>query len=71
MDSSTGEKLSMMCFTPMEKNRMIITDLIRGPPGTLKKFCTILRKVKKYSYIADELEKGNQVLECIRAVYVY
>ena len=71
VDSSTGEKLGMMCFTPMEKNRMIITDLIRGPPGTLKKFCTILRKVKKYSYIADELEKGNQVLECIRVVYVY
>ena len=65
VDSTTGEKLGMMCFTPMEKNRMIITNLIKGPPGTLKTFCAILRKVKKYSYIADELEKGNQLFECI------
>ena len=68
VDSSAGEKLGMMCFTPMEKNRIIIDNLLRGPPGTLKKFCAILRKVKKYSYIADELEKGTVY---IRAVYVY
>ena len=59
VDNSTGEKLSMMCFTPVEKNRMIITSLSKGPPGTLKRFCAILRKVTKYSYIADELEKGT------------
>ena len=62
VDDSVGEKLGMMCFTPMEKNRMIINSLSRGPPGTLKKFCAILRKVKKYSYIAEELEKGTEYL---------
>ena len=70
VDNSAGEKLGMMCFTPMEKNRVIITSLLKGPPGTLKKFCAILRKVKKYGYIADELEKGYyQLLEYIRVVY--
>ena len=65
VDSNVGEKLGMMSFTPMEKNRMIINCLTKGGPGTLKKFCAILRKVKKYSYIADELEKGTKCLSCV------
>lgn len=69
---SVGQKLSLMCFTVMEKNRMIITSLSTGPPGTLKKFCAILRKVKKYSYIADELEKGTRCLNIIElCVHIY
>jgi len=58
IDDSTRQKLEMHCFTPMEKNRWIIESLITGPPNTLKRFCAILRKVKKSSYIADELERG-------------
>ena len=65
VDSNVGEKLGMMSFTPMEKNRMIINCLAKGGPGTLKKFCAILRKVKKYSYIADELERGMKCLSCV------
>ena len=68
VDESVGQKLSLMCFTPMEKNRMIISSLSTGPPDTLKKFCAILRKVKKYSYIADELEKGTR---CVNIIELY
>jgi len=57
IDDSIHQKLGMHCFTPMEKNRWIVDSLVTGPPDILKKFCTILRKVKK-SYIADELERG-------------
>jgi len=57
IDGSVRQKLGMYCFTPMEKNRWIVDSLATGPPDTLKKFCAILRKVKK-NFIADELEKG-------------
>ncbi|XP_065901002.1 uncharacterized protein [Dysidea avara] len=57
IDDSIHQKLGMPCFTPMEKNRWIIDSLVTGPPNTFKRFCAILRKVKKYNYIAEELER--------------
>ena len=41
----------------IEKNRIIFDQLITCGPGALEKFCEILKRKKRQSFIAEQLEK--------------
>ena len=58
---SAHEQLRLPIKTAKEKNRIIVDELSTGGPGTLEKFCTILKISKRTEHIADNLEKGTCV----------
>ena len=55
---SAREQLSLSIKTAKEKNRTIVDELSTGGPGTLEKFCTVLKKSRRTKHIADHVEKG-------------
>lgn len=55
---SAREQLSLSIKTTKEKNRTIVDELCTGGPGTLEKFCAMLKKSKRTKHIADHLDKG-------------
>ena len=59
---STYQQLRLSNKTKQEKNRIIVDGLSSGGPGTLEKFCVILKENKITKHIADHLKKGTYVL---------
>ena len=55
---SAREQLSLSIKTTKEKNRTIVDELCTGGPGTLEKFCAMLKKSRRTKHIADHLDKG-------------
>ena len=51
------QRVELMGTSRLEKNRIIFDQLITCGPGALEKFCEILRKKKRQSFIAEQLEK--------------
>ena len=60
-DSACGQ-LSLPIKTAKQKNRIIVDELSSGGPGTLEKFCTVLKKSRRTKHIADYVEKGMNKL---------
>ena len=56
---SAHEQMSLPNKTAKDKNRIIVDELSTGGPGTLEKFCTVLKKSNRTKHIADHLEKGT------------
>ena len=56
---SAHEQMSLPIKTAKDKNRIIINELAAGGPGTLEKFCTVLKKGRRTKHIAYHLEKGT------------
>jgi len=55
--------------TPGYRNGIIVDELRRGQPGTVEKFCKILKKSRMTQHIADRLEKGLYVyLHCMMLI---
>ena len=52
------------------KNSVILSSLKKGPPGTLPKFCTILKEMPHLNHIAEKLEKGR-CMYCGRQIHFY
>ena len=58
---SAREQLKLPSKTNKDKNNIIVDELSRGSPGTLKRFLYILRNTSgstNFKIIADKLEKG-------------
>jgi len=52
-----AQQLQLKTMSRKEKNRIIIEQLTNSAPGTLQKFCKILRNTERLAFIAEELEK--------------
>ena len=56
---NAAQRVQLMGTSRVEKNRIIFEQLNISGPGALEKFCEILRRKKRQSFIAEQLEKGN------------
>ena len=62
---SAAQRIQLGGLSRVEKNRIIVEQLNTCGPGTLEKFCGILRRYGRQSFIADQLEKGKLIFVCI------
>ena len=56
---NAAQRVHVMGMSRMDKNRIIVDQLSIAGPGTLEKFCEILRRNKRQSFIAEELGKKS------------
>ena len=54
---NAAERVHLMGISRVDKNRIIVDQLSIAGPGTLEKFCEILRRNKRQWFIAEELGK--------------
>ena len=54
---NAAQRVQLMGMSGVEKNRIIFDQLITCGPGALEKFCEILRRDKRQSFIAEQLEE--------------
>ena len=54
---NAAQRVQLMGTSRVEKNRIIVDQLITCGPGALEKFCEILKRKKRQSFIAEQLEK--------------
>ena len=54
---NAAQRVELMGMSRLEKNRIIFDQLITCGPGTLEKFCEILKRKKRQLFIAEQLEK--------------
>ena len=54
---NAAQRVQLMGTSRVEKNRIIFDQLITCGPDALEKFCKILRRRKRQSFIAEHLEK--------------
>ena len=56
-----AQRLQLMGISSVDKNRLILQQLTTAGPGALEKFCRILKKKQRQSFIAEPLEKCELV----------
>ena len=62
---NAAQRVELMGTSRLEKNRIIFDQLITCGPGALEKFCEILKRKKRQSFIAEQLEKCEYELQYI------
>jgi len=60
---NAAQRVQLMGMSRIEKNRIIFDQLITCGPGALEKFCEILRRNKRQSFIAEQLEKCGKLIK--------
>ncbi|XP_065901940.1 NACHT, LRR and PYD domains-containing protein 3-like isoform X3 [Dysidea avara] len=55
-----AQRVQLEVMTRVDKNRIIVDQLSIAGPGMLEKFCEILRRKKRQTFIAEELEKCSK-----------
>ncbi|XP_065888349.1 NACHT, LRR and PYD domains-containing protein 3-like isoform X2 [Dysidea avara] len=63
MGQNAAQRVQLMEMSKIDKNRIIVDQLSTGGPGTLEKFCKIL-KGKRQMFIAEQLEKCLTATKC-------
>ena len=53
---NAAQRVQLVGVSRVEKNRIIVEQLNTCGPGTLEVFCGILRRCRRQSFIADQLE---------------
>ena len=54
---NAAQRIGLVMMTRVEKNRIIFDQLSTAGPGVLERFCDILRKKRRQTFIAEKLEK--------------
>ena len=57
MGKNAAQRVELMTMSRVDKNKVIFEQLSIAGPGALKKFCDILKKEKRQTFIAEQLEK--------------
>ncbi|XP_065901640.1 protein NLRC3-like isoform X3 [Dysidea avara] len=70
MGRNAAQRVQLMGMSRVDKNRIIVDQLCIAGPGVLEKFCEILRKYKRQTFIAEELEE-NAGVKCDRPILKY
>ena len=65
------QKLQLMGTSRTNKNQLIVDQLKTAGPGSLEKFCNILRKGGRQRFIADQIEKSKPPCLLSAECYVY
>ena len=56
---NAAQRVQLMTMSRVDKNRIIFEQLSIAGPGALEKFCGILRKKKRQTFIAEQLENSK------------
>ena len=56
ISENAAQRLQLREVSEAEKNRVIVHQIATSGPGTLKKFCEILKKKKRQNFIAEQIE---------------
>ena len=56
---NAAQRVQLVTMSRVDKNRIIFEQLSIAGPGALKKFCGILRKKKRQTFIAEKMEKSK------------
>ena len=54
---NAAQQVQLPTTSRVEKNRIILDQLIISGPGALEKFCEILKRMVRQSFIAEKLEE--------------
>ena len=54
---NAAQRLQLRGISEAARNRVIIHQIATSGPGALQKFCDILKKKKRQTFIAEQLEK--------------
>ena len=54
---NSAQRAQLLTMSRVDKNRIIFEQLTIAGPGALEKFCDILKKKKRQTFIAEQLEK--------------
>ena len=54
---NASQRIGLVMITRVEKNRIVFDQLSTAGPGVLERFCDILRKKRRQTFIAEKLEK--------------
>ena len=57
MGKNSALKVELVTMSRRDKNRIICEQLNTAGPGALEKFCDILKKESRQTFIAEQLEK--------------
>ena len=57
MGKNSAQKIELVTMSRRDKNRIICEQLSTAGPGALEKFCDILKKESRQTFIAEQLEK--------------
>ena len=57
---NAAQRLGLMTITRVDKNRIIYEQVSTAGPGALERFCDIIKKESRQTFIADQLEKCNE-----------
>ena len=57
MGKNAAQRVQLMTMSRGDKNRIIFEQLSIAGPGALEKFCDIVKKEKRQTFIAERLEK--------------
>ena len=57
MGKNSAQKVELVTMSRRDKNRIICEQLSTAGPGALEKFCDILKKESRQTFIAEQLEK--------------
>ena len=58
---NAAQRIGLVTMSRVDKNRIIFEQLSTAGPGAVEKFCDILKKKKKQTFIAEQLEKCESV----------
>jgi len=58
---NAAQRVGLMTMSRFDKNRIIFDQLSIAGPGAVEKFCDILKKKKRQTFIAEQLEKCESV----------
>ena len=61
ISQNARQRVELMGTSRIEKNRIIVDQLITCGPGALEKFYEILRRKKRQSFIAEQLVKCMKI----------
>ena len=61
MGKNAAQRVGLVTMSRLEKNRVIFEQLSIAGPGALEKFCYIIKKEGRQSFIAEQLEKCEGV----------
>ena len=58
---NAAQRIELVTMSRVDKNRIIFEQLTIAGPGAVEKFCDILKKKKRQTFIAEQLEKCESV----------
>ena len=57
MGKNAAQRVGLVTMSRVDKNRIICEQLNTAGPGALERFCDIIKKESRQTFIADQLEK--------------